>query len=64
MAMVALFGVLAAGLAAIAVAAFDAGQYPIAIGAGAIAVWMATLAVGVFRGAAEEFARPAAKAEP
>ena len=50
MAMVALFGVLAAGLAAIAVAAFDAGRYPIAIGAGAIAVWMATLAVGVFRG--------------
>ena len=48
--MVALFGVLTAGLAAIAVAAFDAGQYPIAIGAGALAVWMATLAVGVFRG--------------
>ena len=50
MAMVALFGVLTAGLAAIAAAAFGAGQYPIAIGAGAIAVWMATLALGAFRG--------------
>jgi hypothetical protein len=50
MAMVALFGVLTAGLAVIAAAAFDAGSYPIAIGAGALAVWMGTLAVGVFRG--------------
>ena len=50
MAMVALFGVLTAGLVSIALAAFDAGQYPIAVGAGAIAAWMATLAVGVFRG--------------
>jgi hypothetical protein len=50
MAMVALFGVLAAGLAAIAVAAFGADRYPIAIGAGALALWMATLAAGTFRG--------------
>ncbi len=50
MAMVALFGVLTAGLAAIAVAAFGGGQYPIAIGAGALAAWMATLTVGAFRG--------------
>jgi len=50
MAMVVLFGVLAAGLAAIAVSAFGAEQYPIAVGDGALAVWMATLAAGVFRG--------------
>jgi hypothetical protein len=50
MGMAALFAVLTAGLAAIALAALDAGRYPIAVGAGALAVWMATLAVGVYRG--------------
>ena len=49
MGMAALFAVLAAGLAAIAVSAFDAGRYPVAIGAGALAAWMASLAVGVVR---------------
>jgi hypothetical protein len=49
MGLAALFGVIAAGLAVIAVSAFDAGRYPIAIGAAALAVWMASLAVGVVR---------------
>jgi hypothetical protein len=49
MGMAALFAVLAAGLAAIAVSAFDAGRYPVAIGAGALAAWLASLAVGVVR---------------
>jgi len=49
MGLAALFGVIAAVLAVIAVSAFDAGRYPIAIGAAALAVWMASLAVGVVR---------------
>jgi hypothetical protein len=49
MAMAALFGVIAAGLAEIAVSAFDASRYPVAIGAAALAAWMASLAVGAVR---------------
>lgn len=50
MGMVVLFGLIAAGLAAIALAAFGAGRYVVAIGAGALAVWMATFALGALRG--------------
>jgi hypothetical protein len=49
MAMAGLFAVLGAGLAAIAVSAFGAGRYPVAIGAAALAAWMLSLAVGVVR---------------
>jgi uncharacterized protein (TIGR03382 family) len=49
MGLAALFAVIATGLAVIAVSAFDAGRYPVAIGAAALAAWMVTLAYGVVR---------------
>jgi hypothetical protein len=49
MGLAALFAVIATGLAAIAVSAFDAGRYPVAIRAAALAAWMVTLAYGVVR---------------
>jgi hypothetical protein len=49
MAMAGLFAVLGTGLAVIALSAFGAGRYPVAIGAAALAAWMLSLAVGVVR---------------
>ena len=44
-----LFAVLALGLLAIGVEAGRNGLWPAAIGAAALAVWMATVAAGAFR---------------
>lgn len=49
MAMALLFGVLALGLGAIAVAAFIGGALIVGIGAGAIALWLASLAAAAVR---------------
>jgi len=47
--LAALFTVLTAGFAALAVWTVAAGQWPIGVAAAALALWMATLAVGALR---------------
>jgi hypothetical protein len=47
--LAALFSVLTAGFAALAVWAVAAGQWPIGLAAAALAVWMGTLAVAALR---------------
>mgnify|MGYP006278482975 FL=1 len=44
-----LFGALGAGLIVVAVAAWDGGLRIAAVGAGAIAAWLVTLALGGLR---------------
>jgi CHASE2 domain-containing sensor protein len=48
--MAALFATLASGLALIAVVAARAGEWVPAVAAGALAAWMASLALAVVRG--------------
>ncbi len=50
MPMAALFATLASGLALIAVVAARAGEWVPAVAAGALAAWMASLALAVVRG--------------
>jgi hypothetical protein len=47
--LVVLFAVIAVSLGGLAVAAARAHAWPVAIGAGALAAWMASLAVGGLR---------------